>query len=752
MAVIKCKMCGGDLNISEDSKIVECEYCGTVQTIPTADNEKKLNLYNRANRLRFGNEFDKAAGVFESIVAEFPEEAEAYWGLCLCKYGIEYVDDPATGNKIPTCHRTSYDSIFDDSNFEIALEYADPVASKVYREEAKKIDQIQKGILEIANNEDPFDIFICYKETDELGERTADSVYAQEIYNALTKEGYRVFFSRITLEDKLGQEYEPYIFSALNSAKVMLAIGTSYDYFNAVWVKNEWARFLELMKEDKSRVLIPCYKDIDAYDMPAEFRNLQGQDMNKLGFLQDLIRGVNKICRPEKKAEATASKSNETKGGDALVKRGFIFLGDKEFEKADEYFERALDENPENSRAYIGKALCEFKLSSVSSLKAYGSTKKMDSSGNFEKALKYADDAEKKELKDIYESIKNKEEQKRLKDQFENLLERIDAAKKIDAVNQLKTDIEKFGDKIDVQEALNKCDERIEIIKQEEKKAEEERIKAEQERKKAEEIAEKKRQETLKRLAEEARMKEEKKRAYISKTKKIIVISAIALLILIPSVFCIKFVMNLNKYNNAKMLLESGDLDNAILEFNEIVDFKDSQEMLYRAYYQKGIASIENKDFSTAKDTFEKIIPGTYEDIDTLINNCMNVLYEQTIDCINKNDYSNIGMKLEILTDKKYKDAGQKLIQVKAQFDNIDGYYKVGDYYNTGYYYNDYYNSEEDYYYISTDYLSGTIGIRKKKHNNVVFSYSSKGIYTENGTKYELHDNKLIVNGVTYEK
>ena len=32
-------------------------------------------------------------------------EAEAYWGLVLCRYGIEYVNDPATGKKVPTCHR-----------------------------------------------------------------------------------------------------------------------------------------------------------------------------------------------------------------------------------------------------------------------------------------------------------------------------------------------------------------------------------------------------------------------------------------------------------------------------------------------------------------------------------------------------------------------------------------------------------------------------------------------------------------------
>lgn len=111
MAVIKCKMCGGDLNIIPGESVAECEYCGSRQTVPTADNEKKLTLFARANRLRAGCEFDKAAGVYESIVADFPEEAEAYWGLVLCKYGIEYVDDPATGKKIPTCHRSSFDSI-----------------------------------------------------------------------------------------------------------------------------------------------------------------------------------------------------------------------------------------------------------------------------------------------------------------------------------------------------------------------------------------------------------------------------------------------------------------------------------------------------------------------------------------------------------------------------------------------------------------------------------------------------------------
>ena len=122
MAIIKCKMCGGELEIQANSTVAECEYCGSRQTVPTADNEKKLALFTRANKLRASCEFDKAAGVYESIIADFPSEAEAYWGLVLCKYGIEYVDDPATGKKVPTCHRSSFDSIFDDPDFEQALE------------------------------------------------------------------------------------------------------------------------------------------------------------------------------------------------------------------------------------------------------------------------------------------------------------------------------------------------------------------------------------------------------------------------------------------------------------------------------------------------------------------------------------------------------------------------------------------------------------------------------------------------------
>ena len=459
MAVFKCKMCGGELNLIKDTNVCECEYCGTTQTVPSADDEKKMNLFNRANRLRFANEFDKAAGVFESIVAEFPEEAEAYWGLVLCKYGIEYVDDSATAKKIPTCHRTSYDRIFEDDDFQMALEYADPIANRVYREEAKEIDRLQKAILEVADKEEPFDIFICYKETAEDGQRTKDSVMAQDIYDALTAKGYKVFFSRITLEDKLGQEYEPYIFAALNSAKIMLAVGTKYEYFNAVWVKNEWARFLELIKKDKNKVLIPCYCDIDAYDMPLEFKNFQGQDMSKVGFVQDLLRGVEKIILLEKESEKAPAQVAQTASSPnvmSLLERAELFLEDEDWDSVEEYCDRVLDIEPKNVTAYLYMTCAHFHMRNINDLSTV--EENIEAFDSFKKAYRFADDKMKILLDEVILKVNIRRNEEAKRKQTEEQRKKAEEQYKQVNVEEKKKEIKEIRDLVNSANIFPICD------------------------------------------------------------------------------------------------------------------------------------------------------------------------------------------------------------------------------------------------------------------------------------------------------
>lgn len=413
--IIKCKMCGGDIDFIPGATYGTCEYCGSTSTIPQAEDENKLNRYNRANHFRRQCEFDKAVAAYEKILEQDDTDAEAHWGAVISRFGIEYVEDPATHQRIPTCHRVQVASILTDEDYLAAVENApDEESRRIYQEEAARIAEIQKGILAISANEKPYDVFICYKETDENGQRTRDSQWAQDVYYGLTEQGLKVFFSRITLEDKLGQQYEPYIFAALNSAKVMVVIGSRPEYFNAVWVKNEWSRYLSLMKHDHKRLLIPCYRDMDPYDLPEELSMLQSQDMSKIGFMQDLLRGVQKVMQqptsaPQVVRVETATVETNAPGVTSLLKRAALFLEDGDTASAREYYDRVLDIDPECAEAYMGKVCAETGCRKESDLGALNYC--VDMRGDWQKAVRFASAGQKQKYEAYMASVRARVEE-----------------------------------------------------------------------------------------------------------------------------------------------------------------------------------------------------------------------------------------------------------------------------------------------------------------------------------------------------
>ncbi len=413
--IIKCKMCGGDIDFIPGATYGTCEYCGSTSTIPQAEDENKLKRYNRANHFRRQCEFDKAVAAYEKILEQDDTDAEAHWGAVISRFGIEYVEDPATHQRIPTCHRVQVASILTDEDYLAAVENApDEESRRIYQEEAARIAEIQKGILAISANEKPYDVFICYKETDENGQRTRDSQWAQDVYYGLTEQGLKVFFSRITLEDKLGQQYEPYIFAALNSAKVMVVIGSKPEYFNAVWVKNEWSRYLSLMKHDHKRLLIPCYRGMDPYDLPEELSMLQSQDMSKIGFMQDLLRGIQKVMQqptsaPQGVRVETATAETNAPGVTSLLKRAALFLEDGDTASAREYYDRVLDIDPECAEAYMGEVCAETGCRKESDLGALNYC--VDMRGDWQKAVRFASAAQKQTYEGYMASVRARVEE-----------------------------------------------------------------------------------------------------------------------------------------------------------------------------------------------------------------------------------------------------------------------------------------------------------------------------------------------------
>lgn len=622
MSIFKCKMCGGALKINENQTVAVCEYCGTQQTLPKLTDDKRANLYDRANHFRRNNEFDKASAIYEQILNEDGTDAEAYWSLVLCRYGIEYVEDPASHKHVPTVNRAQFTSIFDDDNYKSALQYADGYQKSLYEEEAKAINEIQKGILAISQKEEPFDVFICYKETDKNGRRTPDSVLANDLYYQLTQEGFKVFFARITLEDKLGSAYEPYIFAALNSAKVMVVLGTKPEFFNAVWVKNEWSRYLSLIKNGAKKMLIPAYKDMNPYDLPEEFSHLQALDMSKLGFMQDLIRGIKKIAQADT-PKATVVKETVISGGNAntapLLKRAFMFLEDGDWNSANEYCEKVLDIDPENASAYLGKLLSELRVRKQESLK--DQAEPFDDNNNYQKAIRFADDKLKNELIGYIEHINTRNENARLDDIYtraKNAMSVAHAESDYKEAAHLFESIDEYQDSAVLAQTCYEQAERArkdtilsegkskmtgEVISNYEvaiklfesisgwKDADEKVYTCQ---KKIEEIKAKVEADRLEkeRLAELAR-KEAEKRA--KRNKKIAIITTPIVCVVIAFIIVLNAVIIPNsKYNDAVALMDAGNSDEAYSIFQELGNYKDSAEKAGNIRIIKNMEKLKN--------------------------------------------------------------------------------------------------------------------------------------------------------------
>ena len=714
MSTLKCKMCGGTLEINENETTATCEYCGTEQTIPKITDDVVGNLFNRANTLRLKSEFDKAEEIYNKIVGLDNTQSEAYWGIILCKYGIEYVEDPTTYKRVPTCHRTSYDAITADEDYKLAIQYADISQKIIYEAEAKAIDEIQKGILTISQNEKPYDVFICYKETDESGKRTQDSVLANDIYHQLTQEGFKVFYAAITLEDKLGQEYEPYIFAALNSAKVMLVIGSKPEYFTAVWVKNEWSRYLKLMKADRSKLLIPCYKDMDAYELPEEFAHLQAQDMGKIGFINDIVRGIKKVINkdePKSAAKETAAAGQTVNSGVApLLKRISLFLEDGNWQEADEYCERVLDSDPENAQAYLYKLMAKMEVRKTEDLR--NQAQPFDSEDMYRKTVRFAAEELKNTLEEYNAYIKDRNEKKRIESIYKKAVYDMGYARDEISYKIIIEDLAEIPGYKDADEKKKECEEKAEecrleslynsALKIQTVQSEDNQLRA---AKQFEELGTYKdsaeRVQQCRDKAEEIRTEEERIKAEREKAEKerkakakkrnrniAIILPSTTAICVVLALLCVYVIIPAIRYNMAVTAVENKNYDEAIAIFEELGDYSDSADKIPETKYKKAENLVSNKEFDTAIEIFGEL--GDYNDSADKINETK---YNKAMFMSQNGDYDGAIAVFEELGE--YSDSADKAKDIYKKQHSFDK--KVGHYVSFGTYeqYNNTSNGKE---------------------------------------------------------
>ena len=282
-----CNNCGGDYEYRNGRWI--CRACGAYKPEELSNEEVTL-LYTASQRLRLA-EFYEAEQAFDDIVRKYPQNPAGYWGRLMARYGIKYEED-FDGRRVPTCYAASIQSVLSDPDYQNALTYADKETKDYYTRQAEYVERVRKEWVEKASKEKPYDVFICYKDSDLANgiDRTEDSITAQELYIHLTKRGYNVFFSRESLRDKVGEKYEPYIFAALSTAKVMLVYGSKPEYITSTWLKNEWTRYEKRIKAGEkapNSLLVAC-DGFSPSTLPTALSSRQCFDAASRSFYADL--------------------------------------------------------------------------------------------------------------------------------------------------------------------------------------------------------------------------------------------------------------------------------------------------------------------------------------------------------------------------------------------------------------------------------------------------------------------------------
>lgn len=290
-----CPICGSRL-IKEDNFYI-CALCAYKNTDINASDEFRISIL-QANNEREVNQFDNALTLYNKIIEKNPEQSTAYWGAFLSVYGIEYIKDKESGKDIPTSHRAIKQPVYDCKYYINALKYENnPEQIALYKESGSEIESVRKKLIEeIDNIKEKYDIFICYKSKEDVGDRkvdTKEAKWAADLYSELTHVyKYKVFFAERTLP-KGNEDYEPKIYSALKSSRFMIIITSSLDNLKSPWVKNEWSRFLEFMKEDGNKTFKILSEGIEAYELPPELQKKQALDQDSLNWHQDLISAIN---------------------------------------------------------------------------------------------------------------------------------------------------------------------------------------------------------------------------------------------------------------------------------------------------------------------------------------------------------------------------------------------------------------------------------------------------------------------------
>ena len=292
---LKCYYCGGEndtAGLTENR--IQCQFCRRWISVPSILDQEKQALYDLGRQNMELLRFEEAEKFFRALMEKDPLNADACWKALLCHYGVEYILDEASGQNVPTITLLTKEPILEHPYYLRAIQNAESdELRETWKAEAEHINSIMLLYEKVAQTEKGYDVFISVKQGTSQGTPTSDSFEAARLMQFLEGKGLKVFNSRFSLKDIIGQEYEPYIMAALLSSKAMVVVSSSREYLESKWVRNEWRRFRWLQENGQGkRILIPYLLGMMPGDVPSEMGVIQCVLNTSASPYADILRAI----------------------------------------------------------------------------------------------------------------------------------------------------------------------------------------------------------------------------------------------------------------------------------------------------------------------------------------------------------------------------------------------------------------------------------------------------------------------------
>lgn len=436
LTTVRCKNCGAMLDPRiAIGGVVECPYCGTPWIMPKTETVPEAKKYiHDGNAALDVCDFDHAFTYFQKASELDAGEPEAFFGMALATFRVQYLKDSVNDRLQPICHLFTQNTFTKNSYFRQALDLATPKQREVYRSRGSEIDDVCEEFLALKEQGIKYDCFLCVKVTDDdSGTQTADSIAANKLYDFLKDKGYRPFFSERILANKAGSAYEAHILYALYVSECMLIVCSDEKFLRTKWVKNEYTRFMGMMSDGgKERDAVtfvfngtpierlPNGKKIQGIDLatPKAYSLIEGyveshtpearrsrereaeekrRQQEEVDTLLQEMRDLQQKREEDNRRQAIQMQSAGTGGPaptiESMLERARQELESCDYDGAAKFYQGVLDIDPKNFEAWRGMFLTEFQVMREEKLggrMSLETVRKILSSKNFRYAREYA--------------------------------------------------------------------------------------------------------------------------------------------------------------------------------------------------------------------------------------------------------------------------------------------------------------------------------------------------------------------------